>query len=284
MKRILVTGGTGGLGREIVQRLIQTEHCVRVMSRKNEQLRVRDWPDVEWIQADLVTGEGLKEAVSGVDTIIHAATKSAMRKDGIDFRTAMNTSDNVDVGGTRLLLEQARIANIQHFIYVSIVGMERVPYYYYTQKLAAEKLVIASGIPWTIMRATQFHPFINSLLRQVAHFPIMALVTDLQFQPVDTGEVAAYLCSLVEQAPAGYLPDFGGPEIHTLGELAKIWLKIQDIHKPIVHTPLPIKAVAALRKGYVTNPQRKCGTITWAEWVQQQVAPSTTATSSRKPV
>jgi uncharacterized protein YbjT (DUF2867 family) len=272
MTRVLVTGGTGGLGHEVVNKLVQAGYTVRVMSRHSRQ--PGQWPETEWAQGDLATGAGVREAVADVDTIIHAATNAGVTLEDATLsafvrKVLLRHDGSVDVEGTRLLLEKARIAGVGHFIYVSIAGIEHIPFAYYRNKLKAEELVRESSLPWSIARATQFHSLINAMVQQAAGWPVMILATDLLFQPVDPGDVAGYLCARVAQGPAGRLPDFGGPEVLQLGDMARTWLEIREIRKPIWHMPLSGKTAKTLRLGGLTCPQEKHGNITWAEWVQR---------------
>jgi len=114
MTRVLVTGGNGGLGSEVVPRLLQAGCTVRVMSRKSSQ--ANRLPAAEWAQANLETGQGILEAVSDIDVIVHAAT------------SVIKHTRQVDVEGTRMLLERARAAGVSHVIYISIVGIDRIPF------------------------------------------------------------------------------------------------------------------------------------------------------------
>jgi uncharacterized protein YbjT (DUF2867 family) len=139
--RVLVTGGTGVLGREVVSRLLENGYTVRVMSRSPRRGALSN---VEWAQADMMTGTGLAEAMDGVNAIVHAAT---------DSRNMAKT----DVEMTRLLLEKAKAAEVGYFLYISIVGIENVPFAFYQIKLACESLVRDSGIPSASLRLTQFH-------------------------------------------------------------------------------------------------------------------------------
>src|ERR1700680_677126 len=120
---VLVTGGTGALGREVVIDLRSSGHRARVLSRKAGT-------GADWVQGNLASGAGLDRAVADVDTIIHAG--SAARQ---PWREGA-----VDVKGTRRLLEAAKRAHVKHFVYISIVGMEGVAYRYYKHKLAAEAI------------------------------------------------------------------------------------------------------------------------------------------------
>ncbi len=261
MPRVLITGGSGGLGRELVPRFLDAGYTVRVSSRRPAP------PDVdaglEWAQAGLETGEGLAEAVAGADLIVHAATSPFRR------------TQQVDVEGTRRLLEAAKAANTPHFFYISIVGVDRVPLPYYRAKLAAEKLIEESGVSWSTLRATQFHTLIDRFLRTLVRLPIALIPKDLRFQPVDTGEVAERMVAAAAQGPSGRLPDFGGPEAHTSGELARAWLKARGKRAALVHLPLFGKAAAAFRRGDLCTLDHAEGTITWAGWLARTYGSST---------
>jgi uncharacterized protein YbjT (DUF2867 family) len=258
--RVLVTGGTGVLGRELVQRLKGAGHTVRVMSRRARQPGER--PEVEWAQADVETGQGLAEVVSDVEVIVNALTRPAKR------------TWQVDVDGTRRLLEHAKQAGVVHFVYISIVGIERVAHPYYRSKLAGEAVVMEAGVPWSILRATQFHTLLDGLLQPLARLPIALLPTDFQFQPIDPGEVAARLVECVASRPGDRLPDIGGPEVMRLGDMARVWLEARGLRRFILHVPLPVSYAKGYRNGYNTCPEHKYGRITWAEWVQRKYRPS----------
>ena len=253
MQQILVTGGAGHLGSLVVKQLSQAGYRVRGMSRRNSP--GEDWPGAEWKQADLKTGTGVQEAVQGVDIVVHlAAVGNSM----------------VDFAGTRRLVEAAQKAAISHLVFISIVGIDRVPWAGGKAKLASEDLIEHSGIPWSILRATQFHYGMDFLLSVLTRLPLVALVpTDLLLQPVAEEEVAQRLCEIVQTGPSGRLPDMGGPQVYTTGELARIWLKQREVHRAIIPLRLPGKAARALRQGGNTCPQQMTGTVSWEAWLQQ---------------
>jgi uncharacterized protein YbjT (DUF2867 family) len=206
VSEILVTGGTGLLGRQVVDGLRTAGGSARVLSRSVRPGTVR---------GDMLTGEGLERAVDGVGTIVHCAS-SPLRK-----------TRQTDVGGTEHLLRAAARAGVLHIVYISIVGVDRAPYYpYYRVKLETERVVERSLVPWTILRATQFHDFVLRILQLLERLPIMLVPKGFLLQPVDAGEVADRLVELALSEPAGRVPDVGGPEVRTVAELADAYLRI----------------------------------------------------------
>ncbi|HLJ80025.1 MAG TPA: NAD(P)H-binding protein [Ktedonobacterales bacterium] len=253
MQQILVTGGAGHLGRLVVQRLSAGGYPVRGMSRRAEP--GGDWQGVEWKQADLKTGAGLTEAVQGMDVVVHLAGKGNWQ---------------VDVEGTRRLLEAAREAHVSHVVFISVVGIDKVPWAGGKAKLAAEDLIEQSGIPWSILRATQFHYGIDVIMRFLTRLPLVALLpTDLPLQPVAEEEVARRLVEIVQAGPSGRLPDMGGPRVYTSGELARLWLRQRGMRRTLIPLWLPGKMARALRQGGNTCPQQATGTVSWEAWLQQ---------------
>lgn len=253
MQKILVTGGAGHLGRLVVKRLSQAGYHVRGTSRRKSP--GEGWSGDEWKQADLKTGAGLTEAVQGMDVVVHLA---ALGNTMVDFE------------GTHSLVDAARQAHVSHLVFISVVGIDRVPWAGGKAKLASEDLIEHSGIPWSILRATQFHYGVDFLLNFLTRLPLVALVpTDLPLQPVAEEEVAERLCEIVQAGPSGRLPDMGGPQIYTSGELARIWLKQRGVHRAIIPIFLLGKTARALRQGGNTCPQQATGTVSWETWLQQ---------------
>lgn len=256
--KVLVTGGAGSLGRSLVRALAREGHAARVMSRRARPAGAAE--GVEWANADLVTGEGLAAAVEGAEAVVHAAS---------DPRRA----EAVDVGGTRRLLEAARAAGVAHLVYISIVGVDEIPFGYYRRKLAAERLVESSGVPYSVLRATQFHSLVDFLLTQAARVPlVMPLPTDFKFRSVAESEVAGRLSACVGAGPRGRLADFGGPRVQTLGEMARAWKGARGVTKRVVRLPLPGAVAAAFRAGKNTAPDGERGTTGWEEWLSRRGA------------
>jgi uncharacterized protein YbjT (DUF2867 family) len=263
-REILVTGGTGSsLGSRVVDRLNEAgEDVARVMSRERRANTVR---------GDLLTGEGLEEAVEGVTTIIHCASSPV-------FKTRQ-----VDVEGTRRLLQVAARAGVSHVVFISIVGVERNPYLpYYRHKHEAERVVERSGLPWTTLRATQFHEFVLRQVRLLELGPVVLVPKGFVLQPIETGEVADRLVELALSAPAGRVPDVGGPEVKTFANLARSYQRVAGQRRRLVEVPLPGKTARAVRQGAQTSPQRRYGKTTWEEFLRRTDPSSETGQTRRK--
>ena len=251
--RVLVTGGTGNLGRALERSALAAGHIVRIMSRRPRPQSINNR---EWAQADVASGAGVREAVAGVDAILHAATDPRRAKE-------------VDVNGTRHLVEAARASGITHLIYVSIVGIDEIPYSYYKRKREAEEIIRLSGVPHSILRATQFHSLLHTLLSVAARVPmVLPLPTDFKFQSVAESEVAERLVRQLGERPSGRLADYGGPEVLTLGAMARTWMSVKGVRKKLIHVPLPGAVAAGFRAGTNTGAEAR-GVITWREWLLQ---------------
>lgn len=249
---VLVTGGAGKLGGEVVARLLARGHRVRILTHSGAASPVAG---AEVAAGDLVTGDGLGTALDGMQVVIHAASNSQQPQE-------------VDVAGTRHLLEAARASGLSpHIVYVSIVGVDRSDYPYYVAKYAAESLTRESGLPWSILRATQFHSFVASALRSLGIDTLPEVVTPegVRFQSVEIGEVADRLVALAEGAPTGQVEDMGGPEILTLEAMAAIYLRARGRQASVRVEPM--SRFLTFRSGINLTPEHATGALTWEEYV-----------------
>jgi uncharacterized protein YbjT (DUF2867 family) len=171
------------------------------------------------------------------------------------------------VGGTERLLEAARDAGRPHVVYVSIVGVDRISTEYYRSKLAAERTIEGSGLPWTVLRTTQFHDFVLQLLDRMTGLPVVPVPRGWRVQPIDVDEVARRLADAVAAEPAGRLPDLGGPEAFPVVELVRDRLRRTGRHRPVVEVPLPGASSAALRAGANLVPGNRSGGCTWRQFL-----------------
>jgi len=256
---LLVTGGTGTLGRLVVPRLREAGCEMRVLSRRSHE----SGDGIEFTIGDLATGEGLEGAVDGVGTIVHCAGSSKGDEDK-----------------ARNLVRAASRAGAQHLVYISVVGAERIPvvsgvdrtmFGYFASKRAAEKVVADSGLPWTTLRATQFHDLMLMVARQLAKLPVIPVPAGFRFQPVDTGEVAARLVELSLGKPSGLVPDIAGPRVYGVAELLRGYLRASHRHRLILPVTLPGKAARAIRAGANLAPERAAGHRTWEDFLTERL-------------
>jgi uncharacterized protein YbjT (DUF2867 family) len=231
-----------------------------------------DWPGAEWVQADLETGEGIEASVEGVEIIVHCAG-----------------SNKGDEEKTLKLVQAASRAGVRHLVYISVVGADRVPvessvdramFGYFASKLSAEHVVAASDVPWTTLRAAQFHYLILMVMQQMARLPVIPLPLGFRFQPVDEGEVAARLVELALGTPAGLVPDMAGPKVYSTDELLRGYLRASHRHRPIIPLWLPGKAARAVRAGVNLAPERAVGRRTWEEFLADRVGSLSDSRSS----
>jgi uncharacterized protein YbjT (DUF2867 family) len=252
MTNVLVTGGTGVLGGHVVPRLVAAGHQVRVLSRKADPSLPAG---VAGVQGDLGTGEGLDQATAGVEAVVHLASSP--------FRHTKRT----DVEGTQRLADAALAHGSPHLLYVSIVGVDRHPFRYYRAKLATEQVVAGCGLPWTTLRATQFHDLIHVALHAAARLPVVLVPRGWVFQPVDSAEVAGRLAPLVDGPAEGMLPDMGGPEVRAVEDLARAYLDAVGRRPRVAQVPTAGRSARAMRAGLHTCPDHADGTVTWEQFL-----------------
>jgi uncharacterized protein YbjT (DUF2867 family) len=260
---ILVTGGTGTLGRQVVPRLRDAGHDVRVLSRRAHQAS----DGVEYVTGDLLADVGVGAAVDGAGVIVHAA---GGRKD-----------DDV---ATANLVRAASKAGKPHLVYISVIGADRIPvvsavdrmmFGYFASKRAAELVVSESGLPWTILRAAQFHDLMLKVAEAMAKLPVIPVPKGMRFQPVDTGEVADRLVQLALDGSAGLVPDMAGPRIYGTAELVGEYLAARRMNRPMVSVPIPGQAAGAVRAGANIDPDRAVGRRTWEDFLADRVLATT---------
>ena len=181
----------------------------------------------------------------------------------------------VDVDGTRRLLTLARDAGIKHVVFVSIVGIDRVTGYpYYRTKLAAESVVRENVVPWSILRTTQFHSFMELTLRTFSRLPgVTAIPFAWQFQPADHREVAKRVFDIALAAPSGTLPDFGGPQVLDFRSIAQSWLAARKSRRRLVNLPLPMSASRQVADGALTCPEHRDGDVTFDQYLDERYGP-----------
>src|SRR5438876_4480510 len=256
---ILVTGGTGTLGRLVVARLRDRGCAVRVLSRGRH-----DDEGIEFVTGDLSTGVGAEAAVAGVETVIHLA--GTAKGDG---------------NKAAYLVRAASAAGVRHIVYISVVGADRIPmagaidramFGYFASKLAGERVIAESGIPWTTLRATQFFDLTLKTAEAMAKLPVIPVPARFRFQPVAADEVAARLVELALGPPAGLVPAIGGPRVYDMAELIRGYLRASRRRRLLIRLPVPGKAASAIRDGANLAPDRAVGKRTWEDFLAARVS------------
>ncbi len=254
---MLITGATGTLGREVVRAAVAAGHSVVALSHNVTSPKFRH---AGWVLGDLSTGEGLRAAIKDAQAVIHAAS---------DRRRP----EAVDVEGTRRLIDVARREGVGHFVQVSMAGIDEIPLRYYRAKRAAEQVVVGGGLPYSILRVTQFHHSVDRQFRDLAAIPlVMPLPKEFFVQSVDVREVAARLVRCLGERPRGRMADFGGPQVMPVADAASEWMRANGIAKPIVNVPVPGAIAAAFKAQRNTVPFGERGKISWLEWLKRDVS------------
>jgi uncharacterized protein YbjT (DUF2867 family) len=258
---IAVPGGTGTLGRAVVGELVGRGHDVRVLSRRTPR---RPPAGSTYHEVDLATGAGLDAALAGVDAVV----------DAVNARGSGRKATTVLVDGTRRLLDAEAREGVGQHVEISIVGIDAVPLSYYRAKLAQERIVEGGPVPWSIVRATQFHELLDEIFATTARAGIVP-VTGVPLAPVDPRFVARVLADAAEAGPGGRLAPVAGPRSAALGELAREWARLR--HRRVLPLlPLPRRAGRPLRRGaLVPVGDAITGGPSFGEWLR--------ATAQRRP-
>lgn len=254
--QILVTGGTGTLGRLVVPLLRAAGNEVRVLSRSS--LAPAD--GIEYVTGDLLKDGGIDAAVSGVAVVVHLAG---------DAKTDEQT--------TRKLMRAASNASVGHLVYISVIAADRVPLGYFRAKAAAERIVAESGVPFTTLRAAQFHDFVATAAKMMVKLPVIPFPSVMRVQPVDAADVAERLVQLAVGAPAGRVPDLAGPKVYPMTDLLRDYLRANGKRRPIVPIGLPGKVGRAYRAGDNLALDAELGRRTWEDFLTERFAHSTSS-------
>lgn len=236
--KIAVVGGTGVLGRLVVAGLVERGGEVLVLSRSAGAAALPHGASHR--RVDLTSGDGLAEGLAGVEVVVDAS----------DDR---KRAQEVLVEGSKRLLRAAAEAGVRHHVAVSVVGCDRVPMAYYDAKIAQEEEVTSGPVPWSLLRATQFHTLLDWAFGSAARFGVIP-TGSAQVQPIDPAVVAERVVGAVHAEPAGRLPDVAGPEVRALGELARSWRRARGRRSLPLRVPMIGKTGRALRDGGLCDP------------------------------
>ncbi|WP_239934802.1 SDR family oxidoreductase [Streptomyces sp. CBG31] len=249
---VLVTGGTGTLGSHVVPLLRAHGLTLRLLSRTPRT----DTEGITHVQGDLVTGEGVAEAVRGMRTVVHLAG-----------------GPKGDDTAARNLAAAAAEAGVTHLVYISVIGVDTMPLAWFRTLRRAEEAVTTSGVPYSVLRAAQFHDLVLKMAAGMTRLPVVPAPGGLRFEPVDAREVAARLVELTLGAPAGLVPDLAGPCVYDLAELVRGYLAASGRCRPLLPLRMPGKAGRAYRAGEnLALDGAGRGRRSWEEFLAERVA------------
>lgn len=257
-RKIVVTGGTGTLGRAVVARLVAANEANEAGGAGDQIVVVSRRPAPEtlaghsWLTADYVTGRGLDAAVDGASAVIHCL------------------DDQRGVGDHRTLIEAVQRAGGVHLINISIVGIDQIHLGYYRRKREVEQQIERSGVPWTTLRTTQFHDLVATTCRYLTRLPI-AFAPSVALQPIDVDDVARRLVELVGGEPSGRVADMGGPQVRQVPDLVRAYLSARRIRRPVVAVRLPGRVFRGLRQGHQLTPANAVGRVTFEQYLSAAV-------------
>jgi uncharacterized protein YbjT (DUF2867 family) len=243
--KVVVIGGTGQIGRKLIKLLAAQGHEAVAASPSTG--------------VDAVTGEGLAGALTGAQVVVDVTNARGWGEDEVlnFFRTS-----------SRNLAEAEKAAGVRHHIALTIVGADRNPGSGYLRaKVAQEEVVVASGVPYTIVRATQFYEFLETIANAATvdgtvHAPVG------QFQPVAADDVAATLADVAVGEPADAIVDLAGPERLSLGDYLRRFLDATYDARKVVDDPAATYFGALLsEKSLVPLGEARIGATTFPEWL-----------------
>lgn len=259
MSRLLVVGGTGTAGRQVVAEALRRGHDVTVASRRGLDMATGIFQGVRYLAADIVTIRGLERALDGTDVVIDT-TNGVSR-----------SSRAVLTVGAENLLNNAALMGVCKAVLLSIVNVDRSSYGYYRAKAAQEQIYRESVLETRIVRATQFHDFVTSILAGGSRFGVIPVIRKTSFQPIATRDVAGFLLDAAEEkrVEANGTADFGGPEVLTMRQLARQWRARTGTKAIIASIRAPRGAGHEWRAGLNLVPERALGTVTYSQWLAE---------------
>ena len=247
--RLVVAGATGAVGRHVVQQARAAGHDVVPLSRSTGQ--------------DVVAGTGLATAMAGADAVIDVTSV---------VTTSGRTSTDFFRRATENLLAAEQVAGVRHHVALSIVGIDAETIGYHAGKVAQERLVTAGPVPWTLLRATQFHEFAAQMVERASVGPVV-VIPAMRTATVGAVDVATALLGLAEGSPRGRAADLGGREEAEFADLVRRYLAATGRRRLVLRVPLPGAAGRRLRDGVlVPGPDADRGRQTFDQWLSAQAS------------
>lgn len=250
--RVVVTGGTGTLGRPTVAALVEAGHDVTSTTRRPTR------PGE--VRFDLESGDGAEAAVAEQEVVVHVASDTAR-------------FGKHDLLGTQRLLTAANQAGVGHFVYISIVGCDEIPFLYYERKTEVEHAIERSPVPHSTLRTTQYHEFAALLAGRLSKAYVTLVPSGVRFQALDSVVAAQRLAELAGGDPQGRVEDLGGPEALLLSDMVDQYLSAVGRSRPVFAVPLFGSAYRGFVAGKNLAPNHADHSgRTWQQWLDEVAA------------
>jgi uncharacterized protein YbjT (DUF2867 family) len=242
---IVVIGGSGLIGKQLTALLRQAGHAVTAASPSSG--------------VNAVTGEGLSEALAGAQVVVDVSNSPSFEDEAVMhfFRAS-----------TRNLLDASARAGVGHYVALSVVGSERVPASgYFRAKVAQEALIQESRVPYTLVRATQFHEFLMSIAHVATEGQTVRLPS-APLQPIAASDVAAALADVAVQAPLNGTCEVAGPEAVPLDQLIRRLFQARQDPREVVSDPKATYFGTPLEgNALIPGANARIGKLTLAQWL-----------------
>lgn len=246
--KILVIGGKGLIGTKLVNQLKKLGHEVTSASRSSG--------------VDTVTGNGLESALKNIDVVVDVANSPSFEDKAV--------MEFFEKSGFNIAAAE-KAANIKHHIALSVVGTDRLSESgYFRAKIAQENSIRASGIPYTIVRATQFFEFLNYLAESSTNGEKVT-ISSAFMQPMAANDVAELLAEIVEEKPLNNIIEIAGPERIRLSDMIQTYLHaIKDPRRVVADSHTPYSGAILEEETLVPEFTPRLGKMTFNEWFESQ--------------
>ena len=243
--KFVIAGATGTVGRHVVNAAVSRGHMVTALSRSSGH--------------DILTGVGLTHALSDADAVIDVTSlMTTNARKASRFFTAITQN-----------LHTAELeAGVGHHIGLSIVGIQTIDAGYYAGKLAQERAISSGPVPWSLLRATQFHEFAEQAVQRGSIGPLVA-VPKILMRPIAASEVGQRLVDVAEGHPGGRLKDLAGPADERLVDLVRRMFNFDRVKRPTLEVALPGKYWRRAASGVLRGADDTArGSITFDQWLR----------------
>lgn len=245
--KVVVAGGTGLLGKEVTRVLLDAGHAVSVLSRSRSSKGPMD-SRATWVEGDVTNPSTLVPALTGADVVVDVVQ---FPNSPIENPKKGYTFERVDLGGTKNLVDASRSAGVAHFVDVSGAGASaNSPFHWRRFKWQEEQHLIASGVPYTILRPSWIYGpddvSLNRFLGFARFLPFIPVLGGCsKISPLFIGDLAAHVAAAVADGPKGGPFDLGGPQVLTMNEIVRASLKAAGKKRFLLPQPTPLMKLVA---------------------------------------